>query len=112
MKYTTNQNHGLRITRQITKQHFNNQRFLKIASPYLRATKQIDRLDRSKPRDREKKKKKKKKKKRQDDDDVDDDEDEDEMYYPSQDYGDDSNVDPEYRPSKEELKGADKEGDK
>ena len=33
-------------------------------------------------------------------------------YYPSQDYGDDSNVDPEYRPSKKELKGADKEGDK
>ena len=38
--------------------------------------------------------------------------DEDETFYPSQDYGDDSNVDPEYRPSKKELKGADKEGDK
>ena len=38
--------------------------------------------------------------------------DEDETYYPSQDYGDNSNVDPEYRPSKKELKGADKEGDK
>ena len=47
---TANQNHGLRIPRQITKQHFNNQRFLKIASPYLRATKQIDRPDRNKPR--------------------------------------------------------------
>ena len=58
-----------------------------------------------------KKKKRKKKKKKQDDDDDDDDEDEDETYYPSQDYGDDSNVDPEYRPSKKELKGADKEGD-
>ena len=59
-----------------------------------------------------KQRKKKKKKKRQDDDDDDDDEDEDKMYYPSQDYGDDSNVDPEYRPSKKELKGADKEGGK
>ena len=49
--------------------------------------------------------------KKQDDDDDDDDEDEDETYYLSQDYGDDSNVDPEYRPSKKELKGADKEGD-
>ena len=39
------------------------------------------------------------------------DEDEDETYYLSQDYGDDSNVDLEYRPSKKELKGADKEGD-
>ena len=46
------------------------------------------------------------------DDDDDDDEDEDETYYPSQDYGDNSNIDPEYRPSKKELKGADKEGDK
>ena len=54
---------------------------------------------------------KKKKKKKQDDDDDDDDEDEDETYYPSQDYSDDSNIDPEYRPSKKELKGADKEGD-
>ena len=40
------------------------------------------------------------------------DEDDDSTYYPSQDYGDNSNVDPEYRPSKKELKGADKEGDK
>ena len=61
--------------------------------------------------ERQRKKKKKKKKKKQDDDDDDDDEDEDETYYPSQDYGDDSNIDPEYRPSKKELKGADKEGD-
>ena len=60
--------------------------------------------------ERQRKKKKRKKKKKQDDDDDDDDEDEDETYYPSQDYGDDSNVDPEYRPSKKELKGVDKEG--
>ena len=60
--------------------------------------------------ERQRKKKKRKKKKKQDDDDDDDDEDEDETYYPSQDYGDDSNVDPEYHPSKKELKGADKEG--
>ena len=44
---------------------------------------------------------KKKKKKKQDDDDDDDDEDEDEMYYPSQDYGDDSNINPEYPPLQE-----------
>ena len=62
--------------------------------------------------ERQRKKKKKKRKKKQDDDDDDYDEDEDETYYPSQDYSDDSNVDPEYRPSKKELKGADKEGDK
>ena len=62
-------------------------------------------------RDRGKRKRRKRKKK-QDDDDDDDDEDDDSTYYLSQDYGDDSNVDPEYRPSKKELKGADKEGDK
>ena len=61
--------------------------------------------------ERQRKKKKRKKKKKQDDDDDDDDEDEDETYYPSQDYDDDSNINPEYRPSKKELKGADKEGD-
>ena len=61
--------------------------------------------------ERQRKKKKRKKKKKQDDDDDDDDEDEDETYYPSQDYGDDSNVNPEYHPSKKELNGADKEGD-
>ena len=105
-------------SRDKSQQHFNNQRFLKIASPYFRATKQINCPDRGKPRQT--------------------------LgepsickqwfttnkifatffragyqassvsntYYPSQDYGDDNNVDPEYRPSKKELKGADKEGDK
>ena len=32
------------------------------------------------------------------------------MYHPSQDYNDDSQVDPEFRPTKRELKEADKEG--
>ena len=52
------------------------------------------------------KKKKKKKKKYCDDDD----EDEDKMYHPSQDYNADSQVDPEFRPTKEELRKADEEG--
>ena len=37
--------------------------------------------------------------------------DDDDMYHPSQDYNDDSLVDPEFRPTKRELKEADKEGD-
>ena len=45
-----------------------------------------------------KKRKKKKKKKHRDDDD--DDEDDDETYHPSQDYNDDSKVDPEFSPPK------------
>ena len=49
-----------------------------------------------------------KKKKYKDDDDDDDD---DDTYQPSQDYNDDSQVDPEFRPTKRELKEADKEGD-
>ena len=48
-------------------------------------------------------KEKKKKKKYEDGDD--------DTYHPSQDYNDDSLVDPEFRPSKRELKEADKEGD-
>ena len=56
---------------------------------------------------REKKKEKKKKRKYKDDDDDDDD---DNMYHPSQDYNDDSQVDPEFRPTKRELKEADEEG--
>ena len=56
---------------------------------------------------KEGKKKKKKKKKYKDDDDDDDD---DDMYHLSQDYNDDSLVDPEFRPTKRELKEADKEG--
>ena len=51
----------------------------------------------------------KKKKKHRDGDD--DDEDDDDTYHPSQDYNDDSQVDPEYRPTKRELKEVDKEGD-
>ena len=54
-----------------------------------------------------KERKKKKKKKHRDDDDKDD----DEMYHPSQDYNDDSQVDPEFRPTRRELREADKEGD-
>ena len=49
---------------------------------------------------------KKKKKKYKDDDDDDDD-----MYHLSHDYNDNSQVDPEFRPTKRELKKADKEGD-
>ena len=52
---------------------------------------------------------KKKKKKHRDDDD--DDKDDDNTYHPSQDYNDDSQVDPEFRPTRRELREADKEGD-
>ena len=55
---------------------------------------------------KEKKKKKKKKYKDHDNDDDDDD-----TYHPFQDYNDDSQVDPEFRPTKRELKEADEEGD-
>ena len=58
---------------------------------------------------RKKEKKKKKKKKYKDDDE--DEDDDDDMYYPSQDYNDDSLNDPKFRPTKKELKEADKEGD-
>ena len=54
-------------------------------------------------------KEKKKKKKHKDEDD--DDEDDDDMNHPSQDYNDDSQVDPKFRPTKRELREADKEGD-
>ena len=61
---------------------------------------------------RERRKKKKKKKRcRYDDNDDDDDKDDDEMYHPSQNYNDDSQFDPEFRPTRRELKEADKEGD-
>ena len=52
-------------------------------------------------------KEKKKKKKYKDDDDNDDD---DDTYHLSQDYNDDSQVDPKFRPTKRELKEADEEG--
>ena len=58
----------------------------------------------------QKKEKKKKKKNKHKDDDEDEDDDDD-MYHPSQDYNDDSQVDPEFRPTKRELKEADREGD-
>ena len=56
----------------------------------------------------QKKEKKKKKKYKDDDEDEGDD---DDTYHPSQDYNDDSLVDPEFKPTKKELKEADKEGD-
>ena len=60
---------------------------------------------------RERRKKKKKKKKHwDDDDDDDDDEDDDDMYHPSQDYNDDSQVVPKFRPTRRELREADEEG--
>ena len=59
---------------------------------------------------RERRKKKKKKKKHRDDDD-DNNEDDDKMYHPSQDYNDDGQVDPKFRPTRRELRKADEEGD-
>ena len=59
----------------------------------------------------EKKKKKKKRKKARIEDDDDDDEEDDSTYHPSQDYGDDSQEDPEWVPSKCALRQADEEGD-
>ena len=56
---------------------------------------------------RREKKKKKKKKYKDDDNDNDD----DDMYHLSQDYNDDSQVDPKFRPTKRELKEAYEEGD-
>ena len=53
-------------------------------------------------------KKEKKKKYKDDDKDMDDD---DDTYHPSRDYNNDSLVDPEFKPTKKELKKADKEGD-
>ena len=52
-------------------------------------------------------KEKKKKKKYKDDDNDDDD---DDTYHPFQDYNDDSQVDPKFRPTKREVKEADEEG--
>ena len=54
--------------------------------------------------------KEKKKKRKYKDDDEDEDNDDD-MYHPSQDFNDDSQVDPEFKPTKKELKEADREGD-
>ena len=60
---------------------------------------------------RERRRKKKKKKKHCDDDDYDDDEDDDDTYHPSQDYNDDSQVNPKFRSTRRELREANKEGD-
>ena len=60
---------------------------------------------------RREKRKKKKKKHRDDDDDDDNDEDDDKMYHPFQDYNDNSQVDPEFRPTRRELREDDGEGD-
>ena len=60
---------------------------------------------------RRERRKKKKKKKHRDNDDYDDDEDDDDTYHLSQDYNDDSQVDPEFRPTRRELRKAEKEGD-
>ena len=51
-----------------------------------------------------------KKKKHRDDDDNDNDEDDEETYHLSQDYNDNSQVDPEFRPTRRELREADEEG--
>ena len=56
----------------------------------------------------QKKEKKKKKKKMYRDDDEDDN---DDTYHPFQDFNDDSQVDPKFKPTKKELKEADREGD-
>ena len=54
---------------------------------------------------------KEKKKKRKYKDDDEDEDDLDDTYHPSQDYNDDSQVDPEFRLTKRELKEDDREGD-
>ena len=56
-------------------------------------------------------KRRKEKKHWEDDDDDDDNEDDDEMYHPSQDYNDDGQVDPKFRPTRRELREANEEGD-
>ena len=53
----------------------------------------------------QRRKRRKKKKKHRDDDKGDH-----EMYHPSQDYNDDSQVEPEFRPTRRELREADEEG--
>ena len=57
----------------------------------------------------QRKEKKKKKKSKYKDDDKEEDDDDD-TYHPSQDYNDDSQVDPKFRPTKRELRDGDKEG--
>ena len=57
------------------------------------------------------KKEKKKKKKRKYKDDDEDEDDDDDTYHPSKDFNDDSQVNPKFKPTKKELKEADREGD-
>ena len=57
------------------------------------------------------KKEKKKKKKRKYKDDDEDEDDDDDMYHPSQDFNDDSQVNPKFKPTKKKLMEADREGD-
>ena len=58
-----------------------------------------------------KRRKRKRKRKKNYKDDEEDKDDDDNTYHPSQDYNDDSLVDPKFKPTKKELKKADKEGD-
>ena len=60
---------------------------------------------------REMQRRERRKKKKHRDDDDDDDKDDDETYHPSQDYNDDSQIDPKFRPTRRELREADEEGD-
>ena len=57
-----------------------------------------------------KQRKKKKGKKRHQDNDSDNDQDDGKTYHLSQDYNDDSQVDHEFRPTKDELRRADEQG--
>ena len=62
-------------------------------------------------KDMQRRERRKKKEKKHRDDDEEEEEDNDKTYHPSQDYNDDSQVDPEFRPSRRELREADKDGD-
>ena len=53
----------------------------------------------------------KEKEKRKYKDDNEDEDDDDDTYHPSQDFNDDSQVNPEFKPTKNELKEADREDD-
>ena len=57
------------------------------------------------------KKEKKRKRKRKYKDDDEDEDDNDDTYHPSEDFNNNSQVNPEFKPTKKELKEADREGD-
>ena len=59
----------------------------------------------------EKEKKRKRTKKRKYKDDDKDEDDDDDTYHPSQNFNNESQVDPKFKPTKKELKEADREGD-